>query len=233
MNECYTDVMEQLLKAPQVRNTRELLNTIIEIDNPSLENMHFHLRPFSEKYANSELEWYWTADNSCHTIGKAAKRWLSITDDGETSNSAYGYILAKKYNKSQIDEVIELLKQDPLSRRAVLNISDPSIDRIHTKDMQCTVCVQLLLRDNKLHEFVYMRSNDIFYGFPYDYIYFITLQQYIASKLGVECGSYTHHAGSMHLYDSSLEKLREADDYYTINPEKYFKMYEEVMSNEK
>lgn len=196
--------------ATKTATTRECNDCILCIKNPTLDNIRFpYRRKLSTDYSRAELEWYWSGNNSCQAIGEHASMWLKLTDDGKTSNSAYGYILEQKYGFDQIQQVIELLKRDPESRRAVLNISDPTIDRINTKDMQCTIAVQFLLRNDELNMTVYMRSNDVFFGLPYDYIYFLSLQDYIARKLSVKTGTYTHHAGSMHMYDKDIEKFNE------------------------
>lgn len=232
VNNAYHNLICDLMTvATSVKDTREIQNCIIRIKQPSLKDMNFYLRKLSTDYANAELEWYWTGDNSCKTIGQHAKKWLSITDDGETSNSAYGYILFNKYGKNQLEEVIELLKQDPYTRRAVLNISDPTIDKINTKDMQCTVSLQFFIRDGRLDTTVYMRSNDVYYGFPYDYIFFVSIAQYIAQRLNVELGEYIHHAASMHIYESSYNKLKPHEDNITIDIRKYYKMYEQMKEN--
>jgi thymidylate synthase len=48
---------------------------------------------------------------------------------------------------------------------------------------------------------VYMRSNDVFLGLPHDVFCFTMLQEIIAASLGAKIGTYTHLAGSLHLYD--------------------------------
>lgn len=227
INDAYHDIMTSLMSyGDYVDGTKELLNAVVIVEEPSLSNMLFYDRPLSMKYALAELEWYWTGNNSCEAIGKHAKKWLSISDDGKTSNSAYGYILFKKYHKNQLEEVIDVLRKDRTSRRAVLNISDPAIDRLHTKDMQCTVALQFFIRNNRLHTTVYMRSNDVYYGLPYDYIFFVSITQYIAKRLNVELGEYVHHAASLHLYDST--KLKTATELCTIDPEPFYDMYEQM-----
>lgn len=225
----YRNLINYLLeKADTVGSTKEINNCCLIVENPSIDKIFFPYRKTSEKYANAELKWYWSGDNSCKTIGEHAKMWLSLSDDGETSNSAYGYIIEKKYGFDQLQQVIELLKKDPNTRRAVLNISDPSINRIETHDMQCTIAIQFLIRNNKLETTVYMRSNDVYFGLPYDYIYFMTLATYIAKKLNVEVGRYTHHATSMHMYLRDVEKFNEAYttafkvDYEKIIKENYY-----------
>ena len=60
---------------------------------------------------------------------------------------------------------------------------------------------------------VYMRSNDIWMGLPYDVFSFTCMQILLAFKLGVGIGTYTHHAASLHLYkrdyDTALDNMQE------------------------
>lgn len=207
ISDVYEELLNKLQKQEIVGNTKEINNCCLIVHNPTLTNFYLPNRKISEKYANAELEWYWSGDNSCENIGKYAKMWLQLSDDGKTNNSAYGYILEKKYGFDQIQQIIELLKKDPNSRRAVLNISDPSINRITTKDMQCTIALQFLIRNNELQMTVYMRSNDVYFGLPYDYIYFVSVGQYIANKLNINFGLYTHHATSLHMYLRDVDKF--------------------------
>ena len=220
ISDVYKELLNTLQKQEVVGNTKEINNCCLIVHNPTLVNFYLPNRKISEKYANAELEWYWSGDNSCKTIGKFAKMWLDLTDDGETNNSAYGYIIQKKYGFDQLQQIIELLKKDKNSRRAVLNISDPSINRITTKDMQCTIALQFLIRNNELQMTVYMRSNDIYFGLPYDYIYFVSIGQYIANKLNINFGLYTHHATSMHMYLRDEEKFIEHKQITNIDFDK-------------
>lgn len=206
MNRIYLDLCKKLLKAPVVGNTKELNNFKFELKD--IDQSIITIRNISKKYLLAELLWYINERNDKDFIGQFASLWNTISDDGITSNSAYGYILGKKYGFNQIEQIIELLKKDPNSRRAVLNISDPAINRITTKDMQCTVCLQFLLRNNKLYCTTYMRSNDVWFGLPYDIVYFTFLQKYIAYRLGVGYGTYTHFVGSMHMYLRDEENIK-------------------------
>ena len=51
-----------------------------------------------------------------------------------------------------------------------------------------------------------MRSNDLWLGFPYDVFQFTCLQVRMAMELGLDIGTYTHIAGSLHLYARDFEK---------------------------
>lgn len=218
IDDVYKKLIEKLLKSETIdNNTREIENCVLQVKEPRLYFFSFPYREISTKYTDAELKWYWSADNRCETIGQYAKMWLRLTDDGVTNNSAYGYILFKKYGFNQLEQVIELLKKDRNTRRAVLNISDPTIDRINTKDMQCTIALQFIVRDGKLNTTVYMRSNDVYFGLPYDYIFFISLATYIATRLELKVGTYTHVATSMHMYERDVNKFIEHNQTLDIN----------------
>lgn len=206
--------------------TYELTNTVLEIQKPSLINIHLPYRNLSKKYLMRELHWYWLGRNDVEYIGKVAQMWKHISDDGETNNSAYGYIIHKKYDKDQLLEVRDLLKKDPSSRKAVLSIFDANIDKSKTRDLQCTIALQFLIRNNKLNMTVYMRSNDIYFGLPYDSIYFMTIQNWLAKELGYEVGSYIHNATSMHMYKRDIGKFKKHTTQ--INLDEYQTVYDEL-----
>ena len=66
----------------------------------------------------------------------------------------------------------------------------------------------------KLYMTTYMRSNDLWLGFPFDIFQFMNLQVLLCMDLadmGVTLGTYTHHAGSLHLYERDYFKGAEND----------------------
>lgn len=201
----YMRLCDDLLDAPEVNGTREINNVKITLTN--IENNVISCRNLSLPYMLGELLWYFNGRNDAYFISKFGSMWSRISDDGVTNNSAYGYTLMKKHGFDQIEKIIELLKIDPYSRRAVLNINEANEHVIETKDEPCTIAIQFLLRDGKLNCTAMMRSNDIWFGFPYDVVFFTELQKYVATRLGVEYGEYTHFATSLHVYDKDLEKI--------------------------
>lgn len=186
----------------------ELNNYMFTIDDISKDVVDLKTRNISTNYLAGELLWYWSSSNKLDFINNFSKFWNKISDDGETSNSAYGYILRKKFGFDQIEKVIELLNKDPSSRRAVVNLNIPNENVIETKDEICTIALAFNIRHGKLNCTTMMRSNDVVFGLTYDLTYFISIQKYIADALGVEYGSYTHFAISMHVYDRDLELVK-------------------------
>ena len=224
VQDAYKRLLDALLtKGDRVGDTYEIQNCIVEIECPQIDSIGFPKRDISFDYANAELEWYWKGSNSCEEIGKHAKMWLRLSDDGKTNNSAYGYIIHKKYGYDQLQQVVELLKNDPDSRRAVINISDPKLNKIETHDLQCTIGLQFLVRNHALEMTVYMRSNDVYFGFPYDYIYFMSLMKYVATKLNLPIAKYTHVATSMHMYIKDIKKFTNNKIMHKLDYEKIIK----------
>lgn len=205
IDDIYLTVCKDLLKAPKVGNTRERNNVKLVLKD--IDKNIVSVRDLSPSYLAGELLWYFNGDNSLEFINNFSKFWSHISDDGETCNSAYGYLMQVKHGFNQIEKVIEILEADPLSRRAKINLNVPNPYVKETLDEPCTMSLHFMVRKNKLDCTVVMRSNDIWFGFPYDVAFFTTLQKYVALRLGVDYGWYTHFAVSLHMYDKDAEKI--------------------------
>lgn len=212
ITEIWDEWYEILLSQEKVTKSRykpvvgEVINAVTILTEPRNNILQSAVRKMSIKYAVGELLWYLSGSNKLSDILPYAKFWKDMSDDGVTLNSAYGYRIHNKYMFDQWEYVKQLLTLDPNSRQAIIHIKEPS--PISTKDLPCTICLQYLLREGALYGTTYMRSNDIWLGFPYDVFAFSCMQTKLAMELGVELGSYTHIAGSLHLYegDNDVEK---------------------------
>ena len=186
----------------------ELVNANLQLTNPTKNTMCNCIRKMPLRYAIGELLWY----NSCNPSWKAiypySKFWKGISDNGSTVNSNYGWCIRKKYGFDQWEMVKKLLQENTNSRHAIIHIKEARnlIDN-PTKDLNCTIALQFLLRNNKLDLIVTMRSNDIWLGLPYDLFNFTCMQIQMAMELGVEVGTYYHNAGSLHIYKEDVNKL--------------------------
>lgn len=207
INEIYYCLCKALVEeGKRVGNTKELLNVQFTLND--INNNVVGIRDISKSYLFGELLWYFTGRNDLKFISEFSSFWNHLSDDGETCNSAYGYIAMHKFDFNQIDLVVDLLRKDPNSRRGIININSPNKNRITTKDEPCTIALQFYIRDKKLYCTGMMRSNDIWFGLTYDITFFTELQKYIADKLGVGYGSYTHFATSLHMYDRDYTKIK-------------------------
>ena len=107
----------------------------------------------------------------------------------------------------QVQFVINELKRNPSSRRAVIVIRDVSIDA-NSDDPACLQHIQYLIRDGKLDCKVLFRSNDACKATFMNAFALICLQERIAKELGVEVGEYVHRANSFHCYEQDFEMLK-------------------------
>ena len=181
----------------------ELLDAVLCVEDPTRSIVTSPIRKMPMRYAVGELAWYLAGSNRVSDISRFAKKWVDISDDGVTNNSAYGYRIQQMFGFDQWEYVKGLLQKDPNTRQAVIHIKNAS--NVPTKDTPCTVYLQFFLRDEQLHLSVHMRSNDIWMGVPYDMFSFCFLQMKMAMELGVYVGSYTHYAGSLHMYQRDYE----------------------------
>lgn len=191
--------------SPRGLKIKETLGCDIYILNPMNNLVYNSHRLASPYYLAQEYYWYMSGDRSVESISKYAGFWSRISNDDGTVNSNYGAYIFKpieKYfnsNTTQWDHVLKLLRDDPYTRQAFIQIP-VSIFR-DTKDVCCTSSLQFFIRSGKLMMITHMRSNDIVKGFCNDVTFFCTLQIMLAAELGLPCGWYRHVVGSMHVYE--------------------------------
>ena len=188
----------------RIGNTKHFTDMTLILTNPMANVCLDKTRNLSLKYMLGEIAWYMSGSNKLEDIGKYAKMWYNLSDDGETVNSAYGYRIFEKFGFNQLDYCIEKLKANPYDRQCVIHIKEAS--NKPTKDTPCTCLLQFTCFKNKLNLHVYMRSNDIWLGLPYDIAFFTCVQQYVAYKTGISLGYYYHTVGDLHLYEQHWGK---------------------------
>ena len=190
----------------------EVINAITIISDPTRCIMKNKIRNLSMRYCIGELLWYLSSNNKLSAIQHFSSAWDRMSDDGKTVNSNYGNLIQNYYGFDQLDMCEEILRNNPNSRQAVIHLK-PSRNVIAdpTKDLPCTISLQFFIRNNMLYMTTYMRSNDIWMGFPYDVFQFTCIQIYLAMRLDVNLGTYTHIAGSLHLYKRNYKEVNDED----------------------
>lgn len=201
----------------------EQLNAVTVIKDPTRCILKDKIRKLPMRYMIGELLWYLSGNNKLSAIQLYTKAWDRMSDNGETVNSNYGHRIQYAIDEEtgeyfdQLKMIEEMLTKDPASRQAVIHIKQArNLVENPSKDVNCTVCLQFFIREEKLYMTTYMRSNDLWMGFPNDVFQFTAMQIYLAMRLNVALGSYTHHAGSLHLYErdyqTALKNIGECDD---------------------
>jgi len=200
--------------APRGKKIKELLHTQVIIDDLRNNILTHPLRDCNFRFMVAEWLWIQSGRDDVAWISRFNSKIREFSDDGKIFLGAYGPRLME-----QLSWVIALLKKDPDTRQAVITIFEGCDFKTCGKDVPCTLSLQLLLRQDKLHGVLTMRSNDLWLGTPYDIFNWSQITNSIAGELGVDTGSFTLQAGSSHIYESDWEKARgvvgeSLKDYY-------------------
>jgi len=124
--------------------------------------------------------------------------------DFEVERGNWTYTYHSRY-AGQYQFILDELRRDPYSRRAVMDIRTP--EDIGSPDPACWQHVQYFIRGGRLYCKVLFRSNDACKATFMNAFALIMLQQRIAQTLGVEMGTYTHRANSFHCYARDFAML--------------------------
>lgn len=191
--------------SPRGMKTLELFPISFKLVNPRSRCVLNSARKWSFPLAIGEFCWHVSGSDDLSFIEYYIPRWREFSDDSEkVRGSCYGYRIFNSQGRkhSQWERLVKLLKSDLQSRRAILQFSEPELNlSVESKDVPCTSTIQFLVRNNKVHAIVYMRSNDAIWGLPYDIFLFTMLQELLACELNLELGEYTHIVGSLHIYE--------------------------------
>ncbi len=170
-----------------------------------------------------ESLWILNGQYDVETLAKYNSGMRNYSDDGLTFHGAYGYRLRHAFGKDQLLYVIDMMKKDPDTRRAVMMIWHPELDLgVNSKDLPCNDALMFKLRDGQLDMTVCNRSNDAIWGaYGANAVQFSMIQEFIAAALRVRVGVYRQVSDSFHIY-TDLEvwkKLKNSaplrDPYYT------------------
>jgi Thymidylate synthase len=116
--------------------------------------------------------------------------------------------------RDQIPWIIDKLDRDKDTRQAVATIYRPTDLTAHSRDVPCTVYVRFAIRDGRLKMKTHMRSQDAWWGWPYDIVQFTQLGWTIANILGMPLGKYVHHVDSLHVYRRNLPDIQDFLTYW-------------------
>lgn len=220
-DEIYRLLVERVRAQPLLKNgTRELLcPQVIKFD--PLEQ----LSRAKQSYVDAELSWYLSMERNIKAQPVIARNpiWQNCAAPDGSVNSNYGWCVFSEENSHQYNNAVQSLLKDPFSRQSVCVYIRPEIqtihdDGIHAKhDFICTFCTHHFIRDNRLEYIVYMRSNDIEYGLPYDLAWHQHVFKNMLNDLvtaGETCdvskyknlafGSIWWHASSLHMYERNM-----------------------------
>ena len=205
-NEAYEYMHNEIItNGIDFAGTKALFNIGFTIENPTNKVITNKERNWNEEYAAAEWAWYLSGDPRVTTLGKLYGKippiWKRMADKNGEVNSNYGYQWERK---NQLENVIHILKHGYDTRQAAISIYDGKEINKYEFDTPCTYAIQFTVVQSKLYMSVYMRSNDLWYGFCNDQYQFASLQEMVAEKLNLPVGTYYHHAHNLHLYNDKI-----------------------------
>ena len=205
-NEAYEYMHNEIItNGIDFAGTKALFNIGFTIEDPTNKVITNKERNWNEEYAAAEWSWYLSGDPRIKTLGelygKIPPIWRRMADENGEVNSNYGYQWRRN---EQLENVINMLKQNPETRQAAISIYDGREIHKYATDTPCTYAVQFTIVQSKLYMSVYMRSNDLWYGFCNDQYQFASLQEMVAERLNLPVGTYYHHAHNLHLYNDKI-----------------------------
>ena len=205
-NEAYEYVHDQILQhGVTFGDTKALFNVGFYMTDPKDRKIINRERKWNEDYAEAEWQWYLSGDPKVSTLGdiygKIPEIWKRMADHNGKVNSNYGYQWERN---RQLDNVVELLSEEPETRQACISIYDGKEWGEYAFDTPCTYAIQFTIVNNRLDMCVTMRSNDLWYGFCNDQYQFSKLQEMVSERLEIDTGVYYHFAHNMHLYNDKI-----------------------------
>jgi thymidylate synthase len=164
------------------------------------------------EYINAELQWYDSRSLNVNDIpGGAPKIWKQVATKDGRINSNYGWCIYSETNYKQYNSARNELIANPNSRRAIMIYTRPTMHKHYCEDgcsdFMCTNAVQYLIRGNKLHALVQMRSNDVVFGYKNDRAWQYIVQTRLLRDLNIlgennyEMGDLIWHVASLHVYE--------------------------------
>jgi len=210
-NEAYEYVHDRILQdGIEFGDTKALFNVGFYITDPKDRKIINKERNWKEDYAEAEWQWYLSGVPYVFELGniygKVPEIWKRMANDAGKVNSNYGWQWQRRDHAelSQIDYIVEKLKNNKETRQAAISIYDGKEHERYEKDTPCTYAIQFTIVHNRLDMCVTMRSNDLWYGFCNDQYQFSKLQEMVSKQLNIETGVYYHFAHNMHLYNDKI-----------------------------
>ncbi|MCF6775954.1 thymidylate synthase [Thiotrichales bacterium 19X7-9] len=121
----------------------------------------------------------------------------------------------------QIQEVIQLIKTKPDSRRLLVNAWNPAVLPDESISPQenvkqgkaalppCHTLFQFYVADNKLSCMLTQRSADAFLGVPFNIASYALLTHIMAQQCDLEVGEFIFSGGDCHIYHNHQEQIQE------------------------
>ena len=187
---------------------REIIGVHEKIDNPYKDSMlNINYKQFAEavKRGAFDIKDYPLKSEALYDYVTSLDQLDKIVLDENSFIYTYSERLQNYQGRNQLIDIVERLKQDMGSNRAVAVTFNPFIDN-ERADIPCLQLIQALVRNDKLILSVYFRSNDLYGAFPSNMMFLTYLGMKIANELGVKFDCIDDHCSSLHIYETDYQQ---------------------------
>jgi thymidylate synthase len=193
---------------------------------PMITTKKLHLRSIIH-----ELLWFLKGDSNISYLKENKVRiWDEWADEDGNLGPVYGvqwrsWAGADGRTHDQIKDLVKNIKQNPDSRRLIVNAWNVGeIDKMALPP--CHMMCQFYVANGKLSCQLYQRSADVFLGVPFNIASYALLTMMLAQVCDLGPGDFVHTFGDAHIYSNHMDqcKLQLSRDTFKIpklkmNPE--------------
>lgn len=228
VNDIFFNVMSELWLNGQEEETRNGPVLVspepvrVTYRNPTERVLFSMARDANPFFHFMEGLWMLNGQRDVKTVAHYNKRMAEFSDDGKIFHAAYGhrwrshFCLDGDEPMDQLQTIIQELRTNPQTRRAVLTMWDPMSDLGRDgKDFPCNTHAYFRVRgDSVLDMTVCNRSNDIIWGLAgANAVHLSMMHEVVAAHAGFATGRYYQFTNNFHAYrkvfDPLWEKLKE------------------------
>ncbi len=214
----YLDLLKHVLEHGDKKEDRTGTGTISTFGYQSRYNLEdgFPLVTTKKCHLKSiihELIWFLKGDTNIKYLRDNGVRiWNEWADENGNLGPVYGYQWRSwptPYGKNidQISEVIASIKNNPDSRRHIVNAWNVGeIDKMALPP--CHAMFQFYVANGKLSLQLYQRSADIFLGVPFNIASYALLLLMVAQVTGLKAHEFIHTLGDAHIYNNHIEQVK-------------------------
>ena len=169
-----------------------------------------------------ELLWFINGETNIKYLrDNGVKIWDAWADESGNLGPVYGSQW-RNWNNEKIDQIsqlIDLIKNNPESRRMLVSAWNPSVLPDTKKSFSenvmngkaalppCHAFFQFYVSNNKLSCQLYQRSADIFLGVPFNIASYALFTHMIAHVCNLDVGDFVHTFGDAHIYSNHTEHI--------------------------
>lgn len=184
---------------------------LLEIVDPTERVLFDPQRNANPFFHLAEFVWMMAGDNKVEFPAYFNKRMNTYASPDGTVHGAYGHRWRRHFEIDQIHAVVNLLNEDPNTRRAVLGMWDPMVDNDHFPDLPCNTHIYFRSFLGRLDMTVCNRSNDLVWGMlGANAVHMTFLHELIASATNFGVGTYRVFTNNLHIY----KELPNFDELY-------------------